>query len=157
MIHNIVVNHCFHFYEYDVRYISRWKLEGSWTQPHLWKTYWGSPSALALYFKVGPGGPGEPLSISLVLWVGTWRRCLEGDLSRNQAGCQEIMQPGSNWTEPYQHGTDWKLEELIIWELEGYLPCYSMSRATQIGTWRGFGCVVWWRLLICCLEIENGS
>ena len=51
---------------------------------------------------------------------------MEGDLSRNQAGCQEIMQPGSNGTCPYQlptqHGTDWRLEELIIGELEGNLP-----------------------------------
>ena len=27
----------------------------------------------------------------------------------------------------------------------------------ELGPWRSFGCVMWWHLLICCLEIENGS
>ena len=35
----------------------------------------------------------------------------------------------------------------------------SFESATnlELGDWRGFGCVLWWHLLIGCLEIENGS
>ena len=34
---------------------------------------------------------------------------------------------------------------------------FQFATNLELGDWRGFGCVLWWHLLIGCLEIENRS